>query len=185
MSSLSEETDRFVYQTKRTLWTARLVDEAVSARASRASRFAPWKNAASAEAFRSRRRLPYVADDSRHRFGVGMRPYVSRRISGAVARSAAAAFFGSVRHGAQGRLDSPRPPRLRTERRHVPRGDRCACGGESRGRRGSSDPADLERRVSGCRKTSRSGPLRRRRGFATTRRAVRRSNRFRLSRESS
>jgi hypothetical protein len=60
VSSLSEETDRFVYQTKRTPWTARLVDEAVSARASRASRFAPWKNAASAEAFRSRRRLPYV-----------------------------------------------------------------------------------------------------------------------------
>ena len=84
-------------------------------------------------------------DDSRHRFGGGARPHASRRISGAVARGATAAFFGTVNHGAQGRLDPPRPPRPRTERHHVPRPDRCGTGGESRGRRGSSDPADLER----------------------------------------
>ena len=40
-----------------------------------------------------------------------MRSYIWRRISGAVAPGAAAAFFGSVSHGAQGRPDSPRPPR--------------------------------------------------------------------------
>ena len=121
--------------------------EAVSARASRASRFAPWKNTASAQAFRSRRRLPYV----RKTAGIG---------------SAA----GHVRPS----RDESVAPSLLTLRQHfsavtalkvAARGDRSACGGESRGRRGSSDPADLERRVSGCRKTSRSGPLRRRRSF--------------------
>ena len=87
-------------------------------------------------------------DDSRHRFGVGMRPCVSRRISGAVARSAPAAFFGTCesRRSRSARLaQAATAPGLRDATSLA--GDRCACGGDSWGRRGSSDPADLERRV--------------------------------------
>jgi hypothetical protein len=65
-------------------------------------------------------------DDSRHRFGGGARPYVSRRISGTVARDAPAAFFGSVSHGAQGRPDSPRPTRPPGWKTRRPPDDRCS-----------------------------------------------------------
>ena len=141
--------------------------EAVSAWATRASRFAPWKNAAFAKAFRSRRRLPYVRTTAGIGSATGMRPYGSRRISGAVARSAPAAFFGSVRHGAQGRPDSPRPhgSGLRDAISLATIEVRATVN------RGAAAARRILPTLSGARRMPQNVPersLRRRRGFATT-----------------
>ena len=138
---------------------------AVSAWAIRTSRLAPRKNAPCAESSRSRRRLPYS----------GRQP-ASVRPPGTSARRAAnrrrrrtrrsGSVFGSPRHGAQGRPDSPRPPRPR------PRDARSLGhrGANRRGNRGAAAarrvlPTFERRDTRGSRKTSRSGPPRRRRLF--------------------
>ena len=114
--------------------------------ARRASQFAPWKNVPPRRAdnldggWDKAGRQP--ASVGRRDTSVHLATNQQRRRS---ERSGSIFRHRESRRSRSARL--ARPPRPRMQRRHVPRGDRCACGGESWGRRGSSDPADLERRV--------------------------------------
>ena len=119
--------------------------------------------------------------DSRNRLGRRARPRVARRIGGDVARDAPGAFFGSPRHGAQGRPDSPRPPRPRP-RDASPRSSR---GANRRGNRGAAAARRVlptfERRAQDHAKRPAAVPRGGGASFATSDRAVRRPNRCRLS----